>query len=287
MKIEKKITAQEDGENLTRYFNEIRAFEPLTKEEERDLLIKIQKSNDQAALRKLISANLKFVVSVAKKYQNQGIPLLDLISEGNAGLIEATKRFDTSKDLKFFSYAVWWIRIKIFTTMDWNKRTIQLPANRELLVTRIKREILLLEQQLLRYPTIDELCDYLKKEFTEEEIKEAMIHGGRTASLQDKIGDGDDGEDTLEHTIEGERVDQIDKSKSVVTDLNRFLFHLTQFECDVLCLCNGLNGEKIMRNEDVAKALKLKAKDILKYKTKALKRLRKLKNVESLKDYLS
>lgn len=287
MKIEKKITAQEDGENLTRYFNEIRAFESLTKEQEKVLLIRIQKHNDQSALRKLISANLKFVVSVAKKYQNQGIPLLDLISEGNVGLIEATKRFDTSKDLKFFSYAVWWIRIKIFTTMDWNKRTIQLPANRGLLVTRIKREILLLEQQLLRYPTIDELCDYLKKEFTEEEIKEAMIHGGRTASLQDKVGDADEGEDTLEHTIQGEKVDQIDKDKSMTKDLNRYLSNLTQFECDILCLCNGLNGEKPLRNEDVAKALKLKPKDILKYKTKAIKRLRNLNNVGSLKDYLS
>lgn len=294
MKIDKKITAQEDSENLARYFSEIRGFQPLSKDQEKELIILFQTNNDQAALRKLLSANLKFVISVAKKFQNQGVPLLDLISEGNSGLIDAAKRFDTTKDLKYFSYAVWWIRYRILLNLDLNKRTIQIPANRELLVQRIKREMMFLEQKIQRVPTIDELQQYLKtilaqdeKQYSDEEIKEAIIYSQRTASLQDKIGDGDDGEDTLEHILEGESMDQISKTESIAIDLNRFLFHLTQFEYDILCLCTGLNGEKPMRNEDVAKALKLKSTDILKYKTRAMKRLRKLKNVESLKDYLS
>lgn len=290
MKIDKKITAQ-DSENLGRYFADVRQYAPLTKEEEKKLIVKIQKNNDAKALDILLKANLRFVISVAKKYQNQGVPLLDLISEGNAGMVEAAKRFDVSKDIKFFSYAVWWIRIKIFTSMDLNNRVIQLPANRTLLVTRVKKIIQELEQKLGRYPTLDELSVDIP-EYTEQEIQEAIIYGGVTRSINDKVPNASKNGDedmTLEDLMPGDKsmaVDEIDRVESLVNDLNRFLYHLTQYEYDVMILSLGLNSEPVVRNIDIAKALKLKEKDIIKIKAKAIKRLRKLKNIGSLEDYL-
>lgn len=282
----RRITAQ-DSDNISRYFSEIRNFQPLTKEEERGLIIRIQKHDDKAALNKLITANLRFVVTVAKKYQGQGALLSDLISLGNEGMVTAASLFDPDQDIKFFSYAVWWIRQKMFTSINTLKRTVRLPDNRWLLVDRIKKEIATLEQKLDRYPSIEELCAFLKDEFTEEEIKEAIIHGGRTASLQDKIGDDED-DDTLQDTLQDDSliIDDIDRQESIVKDLDRFLCHLTQWEYDVICLSLGLNYEPTIRNDDIAKALKLKSKDIIKLKARAFKKLRNLRGVESLKDYL-
>ncbi len=286
MKIKKLITIQ-DSDNITRYFSDIRKYESLTKEQEKELIIKVQKENNALALDKLVKANLKFVVTVAKKYQGQGTPLLDLISEGNAGIIEAVKRFDTKKDLKLFSYAVWWIRLKIFTSLYNDQRVIRLPDNRALLVDRIRKEILALEQDLCRYPSIDELVIYLENEFSEQEIKEAIIHGGRVPSLQDKIGTSEDEDISLEDITPGEhKTDELATQDSLLKDLNRFLYHLTQYEYDVLCLSNGLNGEPQKRSEDISKSLKIKPKDVIKYRARALKRLKRLKSISSLKDYL-
>lgn len=292
-KIKKVITAQ-DSENLARYFAEIRNLEPLTKEEEVKLITQIQKNNDQAALSKLIKSNLKFVISVAKNYQGQGVPLLDLVAEGNLGLLEAVKRFDVKRDLKFFSYAVWWIRIKMFTSLYNGNRSIRLPDNRALLVSSIKRSIDGLEQQLNRYPTLDEIilfCSKSKdpnlKKLSESDICEAITYAGYSPSLSDTVGSDEDGV-SMDQTIGDDslKIDQINKAESVVDDLNRFLYHLTQYEYDILVLSSGLNGQPSIRNRDIAQALKFKEKDIVKFKMKALKRLRKLKNIDHLKDYL-
>jgi RNA polymerase primary sigma factor len=288
MKIEKKITAQ-DSENLSRYFADIRKFETLTKEQEKECIILIQGKSDPKAMERLVNANLKFVVSVAKHFQGQGIPLLDLISEGNAGLIEAAHRFDVSKDLKFFSYAVWWIRIKIFTNMDYNSRVIQLPANRTLLVSKVKKIILEMEQTLGRFPTLDELADHSDIECSMKELQEAISYGGKARSIHETISmEGDDaGETTLEYVLEGDMgIDQINRTESILKDLDRFLYHLTQNEYDVMVLSLGLNGERIVRNSDIAKSLKLKEKEIMKIKARAIKRLKKLKNINSLQDYI-
>jgi RNA polymerase primary sigma factor len=288
MKIEKKITAQ-DSENLSRYFADIRKFDTLTKEQEKECIILIQGKSDPKAMERLVNANLKFVVSVAKHFQGQGIPLLDLISEGNAGLIEAAHRFDVSKDLKFFSYAVWWIRIKIFTNMDYNSRVIQLPANRTLLVSKVKKIILEMEQTLGRFPTLDELADHSDIECSMKELQEAIAYGGKARSIHETISmEGDDaGETTLEYVLEGDMgIDQINRTESILKDLDRFLYHLTQNEYDVMVLSLGLNGERIVRNSDIAKSLKLKEKEIMKIKARAIKRLKKLKNINSLQDYI-
>ena len=282
----KKFITAQDGDNLTRYFEEIRKYEPLTKEQEKVLIIKIQKGNDKSALDQLIKANVRFVVSIAKRYQGQGVPLLDLISEGNASLLEAAKRFDVRRDLKFFSYAVWWIRISIFKTMDPNKRLISLPANRQLLVQRVKREIMTLEQKLSRYPTIEELAKQMGGEYSKEDIIEAVMYGDKTKSIHDVIGSDDDGE-SLEDIIQGDlNVDSIARSESLFVDLDRFLCHLTQYEYDVMVMSLGLNGEHSKRHIDIAKCLGLREKDIANIKVRAAKRLKKIKNIGSLKDYL-
>lgn len=287
MKIDRMITAQ-DSENLTRYFSEIRKFEPLTKQQEKELIIKIQIDKDPVALRKLIKANLRFVVSVAKKYQNQGSPILDLISEGNAGMIEASNRFDVNQDIKFFSYAVWWIRIRMFTSISLNKRMIRLPDNRWLLVDRIKKEVLALEQSLNRYPTLEELSERLNGEISMEDIREALIYGCRMPNLQDKVSDQAEDENTLQDTLEDHsfKVDQTFHQQSIVSDLNRYLGQLTQSQCDILCLSLGLNCEPTMSAKGIAYNLELKLTEVVKQKAKSIKRLKKLKNVKTLKDYL-
>lgn len=283
-----QITVQDS--DIGRYFSEIRDFESLTKEAELALIVRIQNDNDPKALDALMKANLKFVVSVAKKYQGQGALIMDLISEGNAGMIEAAKRFDVNEDIKFFSYAVWWIRMKIFTSINLHKRTIRLPDNRWLLVDKIKKDIATLEQKLDRYPSIDELCEFLGYEYRPDDIREAILHSGRTASLQDIQGesDGDSDTQTLGDTIADERfsIDETDRTESLGIELNRFLFNLTQPEYDIIILVLGLNNENAYRNEDVAKMLKLKSKDVIKLKAKAIKRLKKIKNIELLRSFL-
>lgn len=291
MQIQKgsKLITIQDGENLNRYFEEIRKFESITKEEERVLILKIQTNaaDMNSALDKLVKANLRFVVSVAKRYQGQGVPLLDLISEGNFGLIDAAKRFDLEKDLKFFSYAVWWIRIRIFTTMDPNKRLISLPANRQMLVQKIRKEIINLEQEIGRYPTMEELEAKLEGQYSREDLLEAIIYGGRVKSIHEAVsGEGDD-ETTLEDMTKGDLdIDTTDHLESVIKDLDRFLFHLSQYEYDILVLSLGLNEEPHRRHSDISKVLGVKEKDIANIKIRAIKRLRKIKNVNFLKDYI-
>lgn len=290
MKISRKITADVYNDNLNRFFNEIRDYEALSKAEEKVLIKSIQKSNDLISLDKLVKANLKFVVSVAKKYQGGGVPILDLISEGNDGLIEAAYRFDTKKNWKFFSYAVWWIRKRIISSFDYNVRTIQLPANREALVTRIKKIISELEQKLERHPNVDDICDYCQ-ELKIDDVIEAVVHAGYNPSLQDGIGSSKDhdNEDTLEDVLHNNHlsVDSEDNENSLSFDLSKFLYQLSQLEYDIFVLTIGLNGEqKIGLNEDIGRKLKIKNKDIAKIKNKALKRLKGLKNIDQLREYL-
>lgn len=292
MQIKKSITAQ-DSENLTRYFSEIRRYEPLSKEEERKCIRDIQKHESVSALDRLCKANARFVVTVAKKYQGQGLPILDLISAGNIGMVSAARKFDLSKDFKFFSYAVWWIRIEIFTTLLRDNRSVKLPDNRALLVNRIKKEIQSLEQKLGRYPTLDELIvstrkDPKLKDISERDISEAISYGLKPKSLQEKIGPDED-DDTLEEITRGDDglgIDESAKAESLVIDLNTYLYQLTQYEYDILVLSSGLNGESTIRNPDLAKALSLKEKDVIKLKAKAMKHLKALKNISILRDYL-
>jgi RNA polymerase primary sigma factor len=294
-KLKKFMIVGNSSDALGRYFTEIRSYEPLTKEEERELIIIIQgkKKGHERALDALIKANLKFVVSIAKQYQGQGSSLMDLISEGNAGMCEAIKSFDISQNLKFFSYAVWWIRKKIFISLYNDDRTIRLPDNRALLVTKIKREIITLEQKLQRSVSLDDLYEHLKGEHTLDEISEAMLHGTHETSIHDELkqkgnysfyGDESTMEDVLEDHSTG--TDQIDRTDSLLRDLQRFYYNLGQRQFDVLCLFLGLNGEHILKSSDIAKALGMKEKEVIRLRTQAVARMKKLKNINSLRDYL-
>lgn len=289
MKISKKITADVYNDNLNRYFNEVRDYESISKEQEKILIRAVQKSNDLVSLDKLVKANIKFVISVAKKYQSGGVPLLDLISEGNDGLIEAAYRFDTSKDWKFFSYAVWWIRKRITASFDYNVRTIQLPANREALVSRIKKIISELEQKLERHPTVEDICEHYQ-ELNIDDVIEATVHAGYNPSLQDGIGSSKehDNEDTLEDVLHNNElgIDADDSENSLAFDLNKFMYQLSQREYDIFVFMFGLNDEQHCQADNIASKLNMKGKDVAKLKPRVLKRLKALKNIDQLREYL-
>lgn len=291
MKIYQRITAQE-SDNINRYFNDIKRFPPLKKEEEHELIKLIQETDDKKAMDKLIKHNLRFVISVAKKYQNQGAPLMDLISEGNSGLIEAAYRFELNKnDIKFYSYAVWWISIRIINTFSINSRLIQLPANRTELLKKVKRETLALEQDLGRKPTMEELANSLQrvrslKKLTAVEIQEVLLFDCVPTSLQAKIKDDDDEGPTVGETIPVElKRDGLDQ-ESLVSELRRFLHHLSQQQADILTLFMGLNREESHSIDDIASLLGIPKKEVTKIKMKGLKRLRKLKNVDELRNFI-
>lgn len=308
------ITVGETDENLSRYLTEIRKYEPLSKEEEKVLIIDIQATGNPRALDKLVKANLKFVVSMAKQYQGQGVTLMDLISQGNAGLLEAINRFDTSRDLKFFSYAVWWISLSLFKTLYNDARTIKIPDNRALLVSRVKREIQILEQKIQHQPSLDELFDFLKETYTDpkdlvikklkkEHLYEAVTLSSKQKSIQDKISSDED-TDTLEDILPGnDSIDENMKSESLLQDLQGYYYQLPQSQYDMLVFSLGLNGESCLKPHDLAvlfisvlypnakpaefnRLVRLKEKDVTKLKNQAVKRLRKLKNVNLLRTYL-
>lgn len=299
----KSITSQDgNGDSLSKYFTEIRDYASLPKEEEKKLIIIIQgkKPGYKLALDKLIKANLKFVVTVAKQYQGQGASLIDLISEGNGGLCHAVGVFDTSRDLKFFSYAVWWIRLQMFKSLYNDGRTIRLPDNRALFVNRIKSEIQILEQRLERSPSVEELLDFIKITYpddlvfrvvSKQDIYEAIMLNGGEWSIDDVTINKDDDHDSiyLKDKLEGDKdlsIDSDNKQESLVTDLNRFFYNLTQKEYDILALYMGLGGEAILKSIDIAKALGVKEKEVIKLRQRAIKRMKSFKNIDTLKDYL-
>src|SRR5471030_1180605 len=188
LKISKSITNRE-SQSLEKYLQEIGKVDLITPEEEVQLAIKI-KQGDQRALEKLTKANLRFVVSVAKQYQNQGLSLSDLINEGNLGLIKAAQRFDETRGFKFISYAVWWIRQSILQALAEQSRIVRLPLNKIGAINKINKAFSKLEQEYEREPTADEVATVL--EVTEHEVKESMKNAGRHVSMDAPLTTGDD-----------------------------------------------------------------------------------------------
>lgn len=284
----KLITSQDSSENLARFFNEIREFPSLSKSEEIELIRNYQRDHSAKSLDRLIKCNLKFVVTVAKTYQNQGVPLMDLIQEGSSGMIEAAQRFDCSKNLKFFSYAVWWIKVKIITSFELHKRLIQLPANRTLLITKMKRKVQELEDKLQRFPTVEEIRKHFPSQSIDD-IQEAFSYSLLPISLQAEFfeSSGDDTQliDVLK-TPNHLEIDSEDKENSLVTDLNKVLYQLEQKNYDVIILLIGLNGEEPMKADKIAYLFDLDIKAIPRMKAKAIKFLRKYKDKTNLNSYL-
>ena len=283
LKITKQVTNRETA-SLDKYLQEIGRVELITAEEEVELAQRI-KAGDELALEKLTKANLRFVVSVAKQYQNQGLSLPDLINEGNLGLIKAAKRFDETRGFKFISYAVWWIRQSILQALAEQSRIVRLPLNKIGSINKINKAFALLEQELERPPTPAEVAEAV--ELTEEEVKQSMKNSGRHVSMDAPLVEGEDsnmynviGSEDSPNPDEGLMVD------SLRQEIERSLATLTDREGEVIRAYFGLNGEHAMTLEEIGEAFDLTRERVRQIKEKAIRRLKHTSRSKILKTYL-
>lgn len=283
LKISKQITNRE-SQSLDKYLQEIGRVDLLTADEEVDLAKRI-KEGDQLALEKLTKANLRFVVSVAKQYQNQGLTLGDLINEGNLGLIKAAQRFDETRGFKFISYAVWWIRQSILQALAEQSRIVRLPLNRVGSLNKISKTFSELEQKYEREPSPDEMAEFL--EITTSEVLDTMKISGRHISMDAPFANGE--ENSLLDVLENET--EVTPDNTLMTDslrreVQRALSTLTQREADVVALYFGLNGEQPLTLEEIGEKFALTRERVRQIKEKAIRRLRHTSRSKSLKTYL-
>lgn len=282
LKITKSITNRESM-SLDKYLQEIGNEELLTPEEEVELAQRIRKG-DKKALERLTRANLRFVVSVAKQYQTQGIGLPDLINEGNMGLIKAAKRFDETRGFKFISYAVWWIRQSILQAIAAQGRLIRLPANQIGVVNKITRILNKFEQENERIPNIDELAREV--DLSEEHIEEALSLSFRQVSMDSPFKD-DEGVSLLD-VMPSTNVPSTDKSlvdESLKEEISRALKILSEREQKVLCAYYGI-GQLEMSLEEIGDKFGLSRERVRQIKEKAIRNLRKAGNNKTLRVYL-
>ena len=283
LKISKQITNRE-SQSLDKYLQEIGKVDLLTPDEEVDLAKRIR-AGDQLALEKLTKANLRFVVSVAKQYQNQGLTLGDLINEGNLGLIKAAQRFDETRGFKFISYAVWWIRQSILQALAEQSRIVRLPLNRVGSLNKISKTFSELEQKYEREPSPDELADVL--DVTTSEVVDTMKISGRHVSMDAPFVQGE--ENSLLDVLENDSEVTPDSSlmdDSLRKEVQRALSTLTQREADVITLYFGLNGEHAMTLEEIGERFNLTRERVRQIKEKAIRRLRHTSRSKALKPYL-
>ncbi len=283
LKISKQITNRE-SQSLDKYLQEIGKVDLLTPDEEVELAKRI-KEGDQIALEKLTKANLRFVVSVAKQYQNQGLSLGDLINEGNLGLIKAAQRFDETRGFKFISYAVWWIRQSILQALAEQSRIVRLPLNRVGSLNKISKTFSELEQRFEREPSPEELAEVL--EVTTAEVVDTMKISGRHVSMDAPFVQGEENSllDVLENDSE-ETPDSGLMTDSLRREVQRALSTLTQREADVITLYFGLNGEHAMTLEEIGEKFSLTRERVRQIKEKAIRRLRHTSRSKALKPYL-
>jgi len=270
LKISKSITNRE-ATSLDKYLQEIGKIELINAEEEVNLAQRI-KQGDQKALEKLIKANLRFVVSVAKQYQNQGLSLPDLINEGNYGLIKAAKRFDETRGFKFISYAVWWIRQAILQALAEQSRIVRIPLNKIASINKIKKAYAQLEQQYEREPTDDEIGALV--EIPENEVKESMRNSGRHVSMDvPLIQDGDDNMyDVL--VSETPETDQPMMQESLGKDIQRTLATLSETEKKILEMYFGIGRARSLTLTEIAFEINFCISSVQKIKEKAMRRLK-------------
>ncbi|HMP99485.1 MAG TPA: sigma-70 family RNA polymerase sigma factor [Cyclobacteriaceae bacterium] len=283
LKISKQITNRET-QSLDKYLQEIGKVDLITAEEEVQLAIRI-KQGDPIALEKLTKANLRFVVSVAKQYQNNGLTLGDLINEGNLGLIKAAKRFDETRGFKFISYAVWWIRQSIMQALAEQSRIVRLPLNRVGSLNKIHRTFADLEQQFQRDPSPEEIAEVL--EITKEEVEATLKVSGRHVSLHAPFVQGE--ENGLIDVLEDESEETPDSDlmvDSLKKEVQRALATLTEREAEVVSLYYGLNDGPALTLEEIAERFDLTRERVRQIKEKATRRLRHSSRSKSLKAYL-
>ena len=283
LKITKQVTNRETA-SLDKYLQEIGRVDLITAEEEVELAQRI-KAGDELALEKLTKANLRFVVSVAKQYQNQGLSLPDLINEGNLGLIKAARRFDETRGFKFISYAVWWIRQSILQALAEQSRIVRLPLNKIGSINKINKAFAQLEQELERPPTAAEVA--VAVDLTEDEVKQSMKNSGRHVSMDAPLVEGEDsnmynviGSEDSPNPDEGLMVD------SLRQEIERSLATLTPREGEVIRAYFGLNGEHAMTLEEIGEAFDLTRERVRQIKEKAIRRLKHTSRSKILKTYL-
>lgn len=284
LKITKSITNRE-SQSLEKYLQEIGRVELITPEEEVKLAVAI-KQGDQRALDKLTKANLRFVVSVAKQYQNQGLSLSDLINEGNFGLIKAAQRFDETRGFKFISYAVWWIRQSILQALAEQSRIVRLPLNKVGLSNKISRAFSMLEQEFEREPTVEELSELL--DIDHEEIETTLGVAARHVSMDAPFAEAEEASllDVLVNPNAEAADAGLEYGDSLRCELGRTLGTLSERQRDVLVLFYGIGVENPMSLEDIGERFALTRERVRQIKDKAITRLRDENKCNLLKSYL-
>ena len=285
MIITKQFTNRE-SKSLDQYLQEIGKVNLLTPDEEVDLAIKIRKG-DGDAQEKLVRANLRFVVSVAKQFQNKGLSLGDLINEGNLGLIKAAQRFDETRGFKFISYAVWWIRQGIMSALANHQRVVRLPLNRVGELTKISKAYRDLEQEYERKPTTEELAKIL--EMTAEEVAYSLQISGRYVSMDAPLKSGDENKNSLMDVLPNDNQPLPDKDlmkESLKNEVTNILSTLDAREAEVIRLSFGIGRNQKATLEEIGDRFNLTRERIRQIKEKALRKLRISKKSERLKAYL-
>jgi RNA polymerase primary sigma factor len=284
LKITKSITNRE-SQSLEKYLQEIGKVELITPEEEVRLAGLI-KQGDQRALDRLTKANLRFVVSVSKQYQNQGLSLPDLINEGNLGLIKAAQRFDETKGFKFISYAVWWIRQSILQAIAEQARIVRLPLNKVGLTNRIHKAFSQLEQEFEREPTAEELAELLNMEL--HEVQSSLSINARHVSMDNPLSEGE--ESTLYDVLENHNAEKTDgelaHKQSLKTEIDRSLQTLTERQKEVICYFFGIGVDHPLSLEDIGERFSLTRERVRQIKDKAILKLRSHQKGDLLRSYL-
>ena len=283
LKITKQVTNRETA-SLDKYLQEIGKVDLITAEEEVELAQKIR-AGDENALDKLTKANLRFVVSVAKQYQNQGLTLPDLINEGNLGLIKAARRFDETRGFKFISYAVWWIRQSILQALAEQSRIVRLPLNKIGSINKINKMYAFLEQANERVPTAEEIAKEL--DMTISDVKESMKNSGSHVSMDAPLVEGE--ESNLYDALRSGESPNPDKNlihESLRTEIERALETLTPREADVVRLYFGLGEKHAMTLEEIGETFDLTRERVRQIKEKAIRRLKHTSRSKILKTYL-
>src|ERR1043166_5153039 len=284
LKITKSITNRE-SQSLEKYLQEIGRVDLISPEEEVQLAIRIRQG-DQVSLDRLGRANLRFVVSVAKQYQNQGLTLSDLINEGNLGLIKAAQRFDETRGFKFISYAVWWIRQSILQALAEQSRIVRLPLNKVGLTNRIQKAYSQLEQEFEREPSAEELATMLEIDI--EEVSATLGISARHVSVDTPLAEGEDNTllDVLENPNAVKTDMELDHTESLKVEIERSLKTLTERQKEVICYFFGIGVDHPMSLEDIGERFSLTRERVRQIKDKAITKLRTVNRCKLLRTYL-
>ena len=285
LKIVKQVTNRENA-SLDKYLLEIGRVDLITAEEEVELARRIH-DGDKEALEKLTKANLRFVVSVSKQYQNQGLSLPDLINEGNVGLIKAAERFDETRGFKFISYAVWWIRQSILQALAEQARIVRLPLNKIGNINKINKAFGELEQKYERPPSAEELAEFL--ECTVEDVRQSLRNNGRHVSMDAPLIAGDESSSSMYDVLPNDSLPGPERAlvvESLRKDIDRSLSTLTVRESEILKMYYGLGGMPAQTLEEIGTRFELTRERVRQIKEKAIRRLKHTSRSKMLKSYL-